>query len=66
MWAQGASWPAIRNATPYDEGDVVRSLRRTLDLCRQYIRAAGSPDAVVDKCRTVEILLNRDEVSEDF
>jgi len=66
MWAQGASWHAIRNATPYDEGDVVRSLRRTLDLCRQYIRAAGMPDQVVDKCRTVENLLNRDEVSEDF
>ena len=66
MWAQGATWHAIRNATPNDEGDVVRSLRRTLDLTRQYIRAAGMPEPIVDRCRTVEILLNRDEVSEDF
>jgi superfamily II RNA helicase len=66
MWAQGASWHQIRNATPFDEGDVVRSLRRTLDLTRQYIRAAGMPETVVDRCRTVEMLLNRDEVSEDF
>ena len=66
MWAQGADWDAIRNATPYDEGDVVRGIRRTLDLARQYVRASGMPDAVADRCQRVELLLNRDEVSEDF
>lgn len=66
MWAQGAGWDAIRNATPYDEGDVVRGIRRTLDLARQYVRANGMPDKVADQCQRVELLLNRDEVSEDF
>jgi superfamily II RNA helicase len=66
MWAQGASWDAIRMATRYDEGDVVRSIRRALDLCRQYIRAKDMPEKVVELCSQVEILLNRDEVREDF
>ncbi len=66
MWAEGADWDAIRNATPYDEGDVVRGIRRTLDLARQYVRAPGMPDRVADLCQRVELLLNRDEVSEDF
>lgn len=66
MWAQGASWDSIRNATPFDEGDVVRGIRRTLDLARQYVRAQGAPEKVVEQCKRVEELLNRDEVSEDF
>jgi len=66
MWAQGATWAQIRIATNFDEGDVVRALRRTLDLCRQYIRAEGMPEHVVTLCRDVEILINRDEVKEVF
>jgi ATP-dependent RNA helicase HelY len=66
MWANGASWDAIRMATSFDEGDVVRALRRTLDLCRQFIRAPGMPKAVVDLCNQTEALLARDEVKEDF
>lgn len=66
MWAQGASWEQIRMATSYDEGDIVRALRRTLDLCRQYMRADGMPESVVEACRQVESLINRDEVKEDF
>jgi len=56
----------MRMATRYDEGDVVRSIRRALDLCRQYIRASNMPEKVVELCSRVEILINRDEVREDF
>lgn len=66
MWAQGASWEQIRHVSSFDEGDVVRSFRRTLDLCRQYIRAEGMSDHVVNLCRDVETLINRDEVKEVF
>lgn len=64
MWAQGASWQQIRLATNFDEGDVVRAFRRTLDICRQYMRAEGMPDHIVNLCREVEALINRDEVKE--
>lgn len=66
MWAQGASWDQIRHATVYDEGDVVRAFRRTLDLCRQYLRAEGVPDDLVKVLNEVEMLINRDEVKENF
>ncbi|MBX9694632.1 MAG: DEAD/DEAH box helicase, partial [Cyanobacteria bacterium] len=66
MWARGASWDQVRHATMYDEGDVVRALRRTLDLCRQFMRAEGVPESLSEACRLVEKLINRDEVREDF
>jgi superfamily II RNA helicase len=66
MWANGASWDDIRMATSFDEGDVVRALRRTLDLCRQFIRAPGMPKDLANLCSRTELLLARDEVKEDF
>ncbi len=66
MWAQGANWDDIRNVTTNDEGDIVRSLRRTLDLCRQYMRAPGMPDKLVKLCQDTEVLIARDEVKEVF
>ncbi len=66
MWARGASWEQIRLSSQFDEGDVVRSFRRTLDLCRQYMRAEGMPEHVINLCREVEALINRDEVKEVF
>lgn len=65
-WAEGADWDEMRMIASGDEGDVVRSLRRTLDLCRQFIRAPGMPDALVKLCMDAEMLLARDEVKEDF
>ena len=66
MWANGATWEEMRLFTTYDEGDVVRALRRTVDLCRQMIRAPGMTAAVVAVCKIVEQLIARDEVKEDF
>jgi superfamily II RNA helicase len=66
MWAQGATWEALRMSTMFDEGDIVRCLRRTLDMCRQFIRAEGIPKDLVDLCIKVEQLIARDEVREDF
>lgn len=65
MWANGATWEDIRTATDYDEGDVVRCIRRTVDLCRQYARAPHAPDELALLCNRAEALLYRDEVRED-
>ncbi|HEY9733821.1 MAG TPA: DEAD/DEAH box helicase [Drouetiella sp.] len=66
MWAQGCSWDEIRMATSFDEGDVVRSLRRTLDLCRQFMRAPGMKPQIIALATAAETLLARDEVKENF
>ena len=66
MSAEGASWDQIRLATEYDEGDVVRSLRRTLDLCRQLARAPGMREQVSKLATEAANLIARDEVREDI
>jgi superfamily II RNA helicase len=66
MWAHGATWEQMRLATTYDEGDVVRALRRTVDLCRQFMRAPNVPERFLELSMQAERLLARDEVKEDF
>jgi len=66
MWAQAARWEDMRVASLFDEGDVVRALRRTVDLCRQFQRAPGMPEAVVALANETEPLIGRDEVKDDF
>jgi superfamily II RNA helicase len=65
LWADGADWEDIRQATEFDEGDVVRSIRRTVDLCRQFARAPHAPPELHTLCKEAEALLARDEVRED-
>lgn len=65
LWAEGATWEDIREATDWDEGDIVRGIRRTVDLCRQFMRAPHAPPEVVELCTQCEALLSRDEVRED-
>ena len=66
MWVNGATWDDIRAAATCDEGDVVRSLRRTLDLIKHFMRAPSMPEELLQQCRLAESLLNRDEVREQF
>jgi superfamily II RNA helicase len=66
LWAQSATWDEMRMASLFDEGDIVRSLRRTVDLCRQFGRAPGMPDDMVALALATEPLLARDEVKDDF
>lgn len=65
-WARGADWETMRKLIPMDEGDVVRCLRRTVDLARQMARAPESPQATAAICGQVEKLLARDEVREEL
>lgn len=66
MWAEGATWEQMRLATYFDEGIVVRALRRTVDLCRQIMAAPGMPARIAELARDAERLLCRDEVREDY
>jgi len=66
LWASGATWDEMRIASLFDEGDIVRSLRRTLDLCRQFAKAPGMPLKIVQLANAAEMLMARDEVKEDF
>ncbi|MHB2018938.1 MAG: DEAD/DEAH box helicase [Candidatus Xenobia bacterium] len=63
-WVAGADWDDIRRITFLDEGDVVRALRRTLDITRQLAHAPGMPPGVVQACVKLEPRIARDEVQE--
>jgi superfamily II RNA helicase len=65
-WSLAGTWDDIRSLTLLDEGDVVRALRRCLDLTRQFIHAPGVPRTVVGVCKRLEPLLARDEVQESM
>jgi superfamily II RNA helicase len=65
MWSEGASWEDIRQATEFDEGDVVRCIRRTVDLCRQFARAPHAPKELANISIEAERLMARDEVKDD-
>lgn len=61
-WAEGASWEEVRDRAGMDEGDVVRALRRTLDMARQWSRAPGLPPVLGERCREVDERIGRDQV----
>jgi superfamily II RNA helicase len=66
MWAGGCSWQELLIATTYDEGDIVRMLRRTLDLARQFTYAPHTPESLVKACHAVESLIARDELKQEM
>jgi superfamily II RNA helicase len=65
-WARGTSWDALRAMAPFDEGDLVRCLRRSIDLARQIARAPGVSQATSMICNQVESMLARDEIRDEF
>jgi superfamily II RNA helicase len=65
MWANGATWKQIQLASPFDDGDIVRAIRRTLDLARQFARVKGLRPELAARLEDVERAINRDEVLED-
>ncbi len=66
QWAQGVTWDELSTNSKIDEGDIVRVLRRTLDVCRQIQRAPGMNEKLVDLCMKAEQLIARDEIKEDI
>jgi len=64
FWARGADWEHVKAYLGADEGDLVRALRRTLDLCRQFSFAPQMPEKIASLCREAEGLLDRDDVHE--
>jgi len=66
FWASGAEWEDLLRWTNLGEGDVVRSVRRTLDLIEQVQRAPMQDPEVADRLRAAAAALNRDPITEIF
>ncbi|MDX2097020.1 MAG: DEAD/DEAH box helicase [Leptolyngbyaceae cyanobacterium bins.59] len=64
-WALGVNWTELCTNTSLDEGDVVRILRRTLDLLSQIPHVPHLPDTLKQNARRATGLIDRFPVNED-
>ena len=66
-WARGSSWDGLMAKTSLDEGDVVRVLRRTMDVLAQIPHCPGLNESLRRNARRAHAALNRLPVKEaDF
>jgi superfamily II RNA helicase len=64
QWALGMEWTELCERTTLDEGDVVRILRRTLDLLSQIPHVPNLPDALQRNAYRAMQLIDRFPVNE--
>ncbi|MBD2597505.1 RNA helicase [Nostoc spongiaeforme FACHB-130] len=64
QWALGMEWTELCNHTSLDEGDVVRILRRTLDLLSQIPHVPHLPDVLQRNAYRAMQLIDRFPVNE--
>ncbi|TGG86702.1 MAG: DEAD/DEAH box helicase, partial [Aphanocapsa feldmannii 288cV] len=63
-WARGERWNQLIRHTSLDEGDVVRLLRRTVDLLAQLPYCPAISDQLRRKARRAMAMINRFPVQE--
>ena len=64
QWALGIEWKELCEKTTLDEGDVVRILRRTLDLLSQIPHVPNLPDSLQRNAYRAMQLIDRFPVNE--
>lgn len=63
-WASEAEWDTIVQQTSMDEGDIVRSIKRTIDILRQIAHAPYINPELASKCNKAVNAINREPVIE--
>ncbi|MCA1991526.1 MAG: RNA helicase, partial [Coleofasciculus sp. S288] len=57
QWALGVEWTELCDNTSLDEGDIVRILRRTVDILSQVPHVPGIPESLkVNAIRAIQLL----------
>lgn len=64
QWALGLDWIELCESTSLDEGDIVRILRRTLDLLTQIPYVPHLPRTLKDNAARAALLIDRFPVKE--
>ncbi len=63
-WARGKKWKELIFNTSLDEGDVVRILRRSMDVLSQIQYCVGVSNKLKNKAKSALKAINRFPVSE--
>ncbi|MCM1982183.1 DEAD/DEAH box helicase [Lyngbya confervoides] len=63
-WALEAGWDEMTQSTPLDEGDIVRLIRRTLDILSQIIHISALPPSLRQNAKRAKYLMERFPISE--
>jgi len=66
QWALGISWHDLCDRTSFDEGDLVRMLRRTVDFLSQIPHVPHISPALHDNARRALALMERFPVQDDL
>jgi len=66
QWASETDWPELCENTSLDEGDIVRVLRRTLDVLSQIPHVPYLPNTLRQVARQAKDLMNRYPINEDM
>jgi len=66
QWALQVDWVTLCDHTSLDEGDIVRILRRTLDVLSQIPHVPYLSDTLRTTARDAKDLLNRFPVNEEI
>ena len=66
QWANGCTWLELIELSGLEGGDLIRSLRRTLDVARQLSFVPGIPPQLAEKARQIELLILRDELRDSL
>ncbi|TVQ57188.1 MAG: RNA helicase, partial [Spirulina sp. DLM2.Bin59] len=66
QWVLGVSWEALCENTSFDEGDLVRMLRRTADLLSQIPHVPGLPVGLCKNARRALDLMRRFPIDADL
>jgi superfamily II RNA helicase len=66
QWALGVTWLELCSNTSLDEGDIVRMLRRTVDLLSQIPYAPHVNDALQRNAKRAVQLIDRFPVNESI
>ncbi|MBO9998055.1 MAG: DEAD/DEAH box helicase [Cyanobacteria bacterium SID2] len=66
QWARGVEWPELCSNTSLDEGDIVRILRRTLDVLSQIPHVPHLNDVLRTTAREASNRIDRFPVNEEI
>ncbi len=63
-WAKGMSWDELLQDSSFDDGDILKAMRRTIDVCKQVSKAPNIKPEIQAKATEAISMMEREPVLE--